>query len=293
MYITKLISALFLLIIFLLLSSSTDSKERQKKLTILVNFTESLDLPSITENEVVNKLQIDLQKEFAPEIKITVEKRENNFLLKFREVQEIINQKYNIDSLQKALTLLIEKYENSPEPPDLDYRQLKEKYSQSISKVKEEITSLRNLAGFSPGTIGLSIQPSNLYGGRNLAGEYWSFIYIGYLEIFFPPNKELKEITKETIDYSSTEYDSYRGLYNEEVRKKYMLQYIANNAKQQIGLIFSLPLKIQTSIENPMKNMEGIHRSQYFKRDEKPLNYESNSLLFLKDKITEWINKSN
>lgn len=258
-------------------------------LTVLVHFAQPMVVPGISNDEVTAKLQADLAEELGERVRISVGKTESNFLSILDAVREELYRKHGVGVAEANLARLARQYENRRDPPSIEFRAAQSDYQEALRRVAREVGSRTNWAQMPRGTVGLSIQPTKTYGGKTFKGERWSTIHTGVLTAVFPTPDELKDRVPAGLDYSSPAFEPYRYSYDEQVRKDYMLHYVANVAKQQIGLQFGLAPQEEGHPCNPMTVVVNIPEAEHFVRDKVPIHYLPRDRNDLISGIVRWI----
>ncbi len=252
-------------------------------ITITVAFEPALKLPGVTKREVLDKLYLDFYDELSPDIDIVVEESTTNYIDRYKAGIRKLMQDYGAEQARQRIEDLTEKSLSNTS----DLEDATAEYYQAMAKVEQEMAASLNLAGMSQGNLGLLIVSSDGYGGRTAAGEKWSVIYAGFLNIDFPPASTIQSGEKGIIDYSDESFDAYRSTYTEQRRKEYVLQYLANAAKREIGHQFWLP-DSSGDLSDAMCADIDRQKAEHFQHDANPAHYHPYDRDSLIIEMTEW-----
>ncbi|MFC1934183.1 hypothetical protein ACFLXX_03415 [Chloroflexota bacterium] len=246
-------------------------------------FEPALKLPSVTKSEVLDKLYLDLSNELSPDIDIVVEEGTTNYIDRYKAGIRRLMQDYGAEQARQRVKDLTE--QSLPNASDLEDATIE--YYQAMTKVEQEMATSSNLAGISQGNLGLLIVSSDGYGGRTAEGEKWSVIYSGFLDMDFPPTNTIQSGETGIIDYSDESFDAYRSTYTEQRRKEYVLQYLANAAKREIGHQFGL-LDSAGDLGYAMRIDIDREKAEHFQHDANPAYYYHGDRDGLLIKLKEW-----
>jgi hypothetical protein len=248
------------------------------RLTILIRFEPgALEQLGVREEDVIAKIQDDLRAEIGDQIVIVAQRSDDRFLERFEEAVERLDRKYEVEAKRQRAAQLIQAIVDAnrdrDEPVQIDpvLEAAIRDYETARQAFEEELfRKSSNLANLSPGTIGLSIMPAEVYGGRTLTGdswplgERWSILSTGFAKADFaqPGNP-----------------DRERAL---------ILQYLANAAKHEIGLQFGLK-ENQGGLDDAMRGRINRERGEHLIRDSRPVRYNTQDRTLLIERIKEWV----
>ena len=257
---------------------TTSTSSTLQGLIILIRFVpEALQELGVGEEEAVKKIQADLQAEIGDQIAIVAQRSDDRFPERFREALERLDRKYEVEAKRKLVeelvAPLVEANRNSNEPVGelpADVVAAIKAYENALQVFEEELRKSSNLASLPRGNIGLLITLTKGYGGQTPTGdnwplgERWSLIHTGLAK----------------ADFASPG--------NPERERAFVLQYLANAAKHQIGLQFGLK-ENSASLDDAMRSNIDRARGEHLVRDSRPVRYNAQDRAVLIERIKEWI----
>lgn len=273
----------------------TKDNGEKNSLEVLVYFDGPLGFQDLQEQEIINKLELDLQSEFSDFFLIEV-KNGGNFMETYEMSIQSLVDKSGLSTAKERMHELghqpPENFKNDMDPIDFlknDERSIEiiMEYDKAVNRFEENIASSNNLAQFDLGQIGLLITPSHGYGAKTVSNEKWSLIYTGLVEVDFPPPESLKSSLKGAYDYGNPVFDPYRASYDLKKQKQYIIQYIANSAKKGIGQQFGLE-EGNYDLRNAMRGVIDRDLAEHFIRDDGPVHFDESDFEILVERINEW-----
>lgn len=221
-------------------ASTADDAGSGPVLTVWVHIAGLPSMPLLTEAVVLDVLQAELAKEFGPDIEVVVETSPMDFMVAISEVRDTLRAEWEVGPLEDELRELAAEDRQSGEPPSAEFLALKATYDDLYGDMQREADAMANRVGLPAGTVGLTLQLSEAYGGNTYDGERWSIVHLGFLPVYFPSPAELDGTEPAYLDYEALGYLPYSGGYDADARLEFALTYIANSAKQQVGRQFGL-----------------------------------------------------
>jgi len=255
------------------------SSSASQGLTILIRFVpEALQELGVREEEVVEKIQADLRAEVGDQISIVAQRSDDHFPERFRDALVQLDRKHEVESKRKRVeelvAPLVEAKRNSNEPVEElppDVVAAIRDYENALQAFEENVRKSSNLANLPRGNIGLLVTPTRGYGGQTVTGygwpfgERWSLIHTGLAKAdFASPGSPWQE-------------------------RAFILQYLANAAKHQIGLQFGLKEEDNANIDDAMRSRIDRARGEHLIRDSRPVRYNAQDRAVLIERIKEWI----
>jgi hypothetical protein len=256
-------------------------------LTILVEFA-STQISGITEEDILSKLHTDLQAELSPNFVVKVQESDSSFAASYQRNTDTLRNKYGVEQAWQQAHEIGKSLSGAGNVDEEGLKNAMSEYQEALSAFEQEKAASNNLAGMAPGTIGLLITPAEGYGGKTIKGEKWSVLYTGFLDIDFPPPNIVKEGQAGPIDYSQESFDIYRATYDERQQKAYILQYIANAAKKEIGHQFGLTDNMD-DLSDAMRGDINRQAAEHFQRDISPVHFNPNDRNILVTGLGNWV----
>ena len=249
----------------------------------------------VTVDEVIAKLERDLQAEFGSGsgrgLSVRVERTSLDFKAVLEARVERIEDEHGIPEAIDRVSALRSELLSKGLPSSPEWAAAQRELDRAAAAVRAEIESCGNLAGLARGTVGIQLDAGRHYGGWSFPGERWGLVYVGLVDQVFPAPDVLDPETNgaeevAAIDFRDPHFDPFREGYSERTRRRYIRQYIANGAQERLGHVFDLPSN-RSGPSDAMCAAVRLQRAEHFRRDAEPVRYEDSDRERLVRRIQE------
>lgn len=223
-------------------------------------------------DQVLGRLESDLRASLGRGVPVHVEKRPRGLEASVDAVFDRVARRHGVPAAARRVlsleqTLLEEGRVESPELDDARAR-----FERALAGAMAELKGRRNLAGLPCEAIGIDLQGHEIYGGRRFPRERWAIVYSGLAADVFPPPAYLTGGRVAVLDFSAPEFDRYRRAYREPVRRRYVVRFLANSVKEQLGYLFGLRAN-EGALVDAMRSSVSLARAEHFARDARPTRF--------------------